>query len=166
MRRGVRLSAVTLTLVLIASMPVAALADELRTDDGGAVGSGGGAAGTDVAIVDKARDASGDEAHETLTDRVSDLADDARVADRKPRDPVITDRTDLRPVTDVRPDARIDREVDRLTDRCHPRIVDNVRRCLHDHWPHDLDIRHLIWRLIKAHEWEKLIRLLHWLGWL
>lgn len=51
-------------------------------------------------------------------------------------------------------------------DRCHPRLVDNPRRCIDHGPPHDIDIRHLIWRLINAHEWEKLVRLLHHLGWL
>lgn len=141
MRRGVRLSAATLAMVMVATMPATALAGEGVRDR---------------AISDQ------------VVDRVSDLGEDRepdRVADR------LDDRSsdgaiDVRPEPDRRTDRQIDREVDRVTDRCHPRIVDNVRRCLSDDRLHDFEIRHLIWRLIKAHEWEKLIRLLHWLGWL
>ena len=140
MRTGVRWSVATLALTMVAIMPLTAMAEDGSRD-------------------------------RVETDRVSDqpidVADD-RVADKvvdKARDRVDDNERDVRPVTDVRPDRQIDREADRVTDRCHPRIVDNVRRCLHDDRPHDFNIRHLIWRLIKAHEWEKLIRLLHWLGW-
>lgn len=143
MRRGVRLSVATLAMAMVATMPLAALATERDTV-------------RDHTKVDQVEDRVSDVPVERPPDRVVDQRDE-RVQDRA---------TDVRPVTDQRPDGQIDREVDRITDRCHPRIVDNVRRCLHDDRPHDLNIRHLIWRLIKAHEWQKLFRLLHWLGWL
>lgn len=53
-------------------------------------------------------------------------------------------------------------EADKVRHRCL--LTDNPRRCLHDDRPHDFDVRKLIWRLIKAGEWKKLFRLLHWLG--
>lgn len=143
MRIGVRMSVATLAMAIVATMPLAALATE--------------------------RDAVRDQ---PVSDKVSDSVSDVpvdRPSDRevnKPDDRALDRTKDVRPGADVRPDRQIDREVDRITDRCHPRIVDNFRRCLHDDRPHDLNIRHLIWRLIKAHEWEKLVRLLHWLGWL
>jgi hypothetical protein len=43
------------------------------------------------------------------------------------------------------------------------RFADNPRRCLHIDDSHPVNVRHLIWRLIKAHEWGLLHRLLHWL---
>ncbi|MCI0426250.1 MAG: hypothetical protein L0Z49_00610 [Actinobacteria bacterium] len=89
-----------------------------------------------------------------------------------------TDRPDVTDRTDDRPDVTTDRCVQRLVDRRCPddtrpdRPVDRCRlladldrRCLDDRHPH-VNVRALIWRLIQAHEWEKLIRLLHWLGWL
>lgn len=106
---------------------------------------------TDAVPVDK---------FEEATDVVSDRLDDQEV------DRVRATRTDHRPAVDRPSDRIIEREVDRPIDRCHPRIVDNLRRCLDDERPHDINVRHLIWRLIKAHEWEKLLRLLQWLGWL
>lgn len=75
-----------------------------------------------------------------------------------------------------------DRPSDRLNEtprRCHDRVTDEVRDCVQVHrclrltdnprrcidveLRPDLDLRHLIWRLIHAHQWELLHRL-HWLG--
>ena len=81
----------------------------------------------------------------------------------------------MKPETGVR-DQPTDRGVDRCiqkrvdtrcvtdheVDKCH-HFADNDRRCI-DHRPHDLNLRKLIWRLIHAHEWEKLFRLLLRLG--
>lgn len=63
-----------------------------------------------------------------------------------------------------RPERRLDRPSDhRPIDRCLD-AADNPRRCI-DHEPtQDSNVRHLIWRLINAHEWEKLVRLLIRLG--
>lgn len=158
MRRGVRLSAVMLTLVLTVAMPLAASAGERRADDG--------VSASPTVVWDRSDRAMPDRVTDARADGASDLPDEGREPELDRSDRFDSDRADVRPAVDVRPDTRIDREVDRPIDRCHPRIVDNFRRCLNDRWPHDLDIRHLIWRLIKAHEWEKLIRLLHWLGWL
>ena len=91
-----------------------------------------------------------------------------------------TDRPSDRP-TDRPSDRPTDRPKDKPTDlprRCHDsitdevrdcvevykclRLADNPRRCI-DVPSNDLNIRQLIWRLIKAHEWELLHRLLHWL---
>lgn len=90
----------------------------------------------------------------------SDVVVDHTVDQAEPVDEVKptdrpSDKPSDKPVRDVK-------ETDKVRDRCL--LTDNPRRCLHDDRPHDFDIRHLIWRLIKAHEWEKLIRLLHWLG--
>lgn len=63
-------------------------------------------------------------------------------------------------VTDRARDRLSDRcaEFDRLSDVCCPdRSVDRIT----DRCPDHLNVRHLIWRLIKAQEWEKLFRLLH-----
>ena len=121
------------------------------------------------------------------TDRMpdSDHVDvtDSTIADRAPARDVPADRPSDRPVdratdrasdrvTDRPSDRVTDRPVDRVTDRPSDHrpldrcvvVADNPRRCI-DHAPeHDVNIRHLIWRLIKAQEWEKLFRLLHRLG--
>jgi len=106
---------------------------------------------TDTVQVDKAA-----ESVDLVRDRPVDQSVD------RVREP----KTDRRKVLDRQDDRIIEHEVDRPIDRCHPRLVDNPRRCLDHERPHDINIRQLIWRLIKAHEWEKLVRLLHWLGWL
>ena len=95
------------------------------------------------------RDTATDTAPDPVTERVTD-----EVTDRP------TDR-----ITDKVTDRVTDRPTDRPIDRCLT-SADNQRRCLDDHHPHDLNVRQLIWRLINAHEWQKLFRLLHWLGWL
>ncbi len=154
MRRGVRLSVATLALGMVATMPAVALTDE--TD--GALDR----TGTDQAT-DHVSDFVSDRSSDQIVDQIDDRSRD-RAMDVRPVTDLPTDRRIDREVDRVT-DRRIDREVDRVTDRCHPRVTDN-RRCLDDHRPHDFNLRHLIWRLIKAHEWEKLIRLLHWLGWL
>lgn len=105
-------------------------------------------------VTDTVRAENVDESAELMRDRPADQKVD-RVRERL---------TDRRPVLDRRSDRIDEPEVDGPIDRC--RIVDNPRRCLDDERPHDINVRHLIWRLIKAHEWEKLVRLLHWLGWL
>lgn len=86
-------------------------------------------------------------------------------------------------VTDTQPDVEPDRPRDRITDRirdradvrCVDRVVDRHRCCpdrpvdyelpewCRDHEPPetDVNIRQLIWRLIHAGEWGKLVRLLH-----
>lgn len=92
---------------------------------------------------------------DAVTERVTDKPAD-RPAD-KPTDRCLQRLTD-RGCVDHRPS-------DHPVDRCLA-VAENDRRCLDDHRPHDFNVRKLIWRLIHAHEWEKLIRLLHWLGWL
>jgi hypothetical protein len=60
-----------------------------------------------------------------------------------------------------------DRAADRITDRCDlRRFAAQHDDCVTDQFPHDVDIRHLIHRLIHAGEWAKLVRLLNWLGWI
>ena len=135
-----------LAIAVFAASPLSALATEASVDAGVRISS-------DVAVdidrpVDAESDRPADRETDTQTDRPSD-GDIDRPTDR-PSDGDI-DRTDE---TD---------ETDEVRHRCL--LTDNPRRCLHDR-PHDFDIRHLIWRLIKAHEWEKLFRLLHWLGWI
>lgn len=93
----------------------------------------------------------------------SDASEDGRHPEATERGPGETsDRCDRRSVDHRR--GCLDRVPE--ADRCHPRLIDNPRRCIDHEPPHDIDIRHLIWRLIKAQEWEKLVRLLHHLGWL
>jgi hypothetical protein len=58
---------------------------------------------------------------------------------------------DRPPATDERPTVR---------DRCA--VDPQPRRC--PDRPDDVNIRHLIWRLVKAGEWRKLFHLLHRLG--
>ena len=136
MRRSMKVIATASTMALFSLIPLTAVARDSVTDT------------VRAEVVEEAPD--------QVTDRPADRHVD------QVRDPV----RDRQPVLDRRTDRVIDREVDRPIDRCHPRIADNLRRCLHDEWPHDINVRHLIWRLINAHEWEKLVRLLHWLGWL
>ena len=139
-----------LVLALLAGFPLSAVAEEDQAQTGDAV---------------------------TTLDRHTD-----RVTDRP------TDKPSDRP-TDKPIDRPTDKPSDRPIDRCDPRLTDHVRRCLDrpttdrpvndclrqtdnprrcisdDHSDH-INIRHLIWRLIHAHEWEKLVRLLLHLGWL
>lgn len=77
--------------------------------------------------------------------------DDGATTDRRGTDRRVTDRSDRVRPTDERP-----------VRRC-ARVADNPRRCVDDH-PTDITYRHLLWRLFKAHEWKKLIRLLEHLG--
>ena len=104
-----------------------------------------------------------DRGAEAVAERVTDKPVE-RVAD-KPADRPADKPTDrcLQHLTDRR--CVDDRPSDRPIDRCLA-VAENDRRCLDDHRPHDFNVRKLIWRLIQAHEWEKLKRLLHWLGWL
>ena len=76
-----------------------------------------------------------------------------------------TDRTTDVAVTDTVPvDTVSDAATDRPTDRCHQTDIPNDR-CPTIDRPHDgVSYRALIIRLIKAHEWQKLLRLLHFLG--
>ena len=94
-----------------------------------------------------------DQSTDAHTDRPADREVD-KETDR-PSDREVDKETD-------RPSDQVD-ETDEVRHRCL--LTDNPRRCLHDR-AHDFDIRHLIWRLIKAHDWEKLLRLFHWLGWI
>ncbi|MGI9610525.1 MAG: hypothetical protein ACR2NL_09570 [Acidimicrobiia bacterium] len=87
---------------------------------------------------------------------------------------VVVDGSSARPADKVtdrpsgKPSDRVtDRPTDRRVDRCHELVTDQLRRdCITDKRPHDLNIRQLIYRLIHAGEWAKLVRLLHWLGWI
>jgi hypothetical protein len=95
-------------------------------------------------------------------DRVTDRA--KTVTDR-PSDKVKEHVTDVR--RDLRRDVVKDRPSDRpATDRCHLVTNDHVRRICKQDKPSDVNIRHLIHRLVHAGEWAKLIRLLHRLGWI
>ena len=94
------------------------------------------------------------------TDRPVDV-----VTDRP--DDEVTDRLADKP-SDVCPSRQVDRHTRCVSDRPTDRPVDRCllttdypRRCINDHRPHDFNYRKLIWRLIHAHEWEKLVRLLH-----
>ena len=121
-----------------------------------------------------------------MTTAVPAIAQDRDVA----RDAAVTDAPSETPQTDVvvthpaetdpaqtdpaETDAAQDDVADRPTDRClaidlvsdvccldrpsDPRPCNTVDR------PHDINYRLAIIRLIKAHEWEKLLRLLHFLG--
>jgi hypothetical protein len=139
MRRRNRLVSAILTLALVVSAPLAVLAGE--------------DAPTRDAVTDRATDHATDRITDKVTDRITD-----KVTDRP------TDHPTDRP-TDRVTDRRIDRPTDRPIDRCLD-SVDNQRRCLNDHHPHDFNVHQLIRRLINAHEWQKLVRLLNWLGWL
>ena len=104
-------------------------------------------------------------AQERADDRASDSQEVVDVATDNSSDRV----TDIRPVTDR---AR-DRLTDRPSDRCRPAdfdrrvccpdrpVDDRPDRCRDGERPHDVNLRQLIWRLIEAHEWEKLFQLLH-----
>ena len=134
----------TLAVALIAVLPGTALAEE---------GTRGDTAAIDEVTdrpVDKPVDRPSDKPTDRPTDKPSDHPTDT------PTDRCIQRLID-RPCVDDKP-------TDRPTDRCLT-AADHPRRCIDDHHPHDFNVRKLIWCLIKAHEWEKLIRLLHWLGW-
>ena len=102
-------------------------------------------------------------------ERAADRASDSQVVVGLAAEDVPDRATDVRPVTDR---AR-DRVTDRPTDRCRPAdfdrrvccpdrpVDDRPERCRDDVRPHDVNLRQLIWRLIEAHEWEKLFQLLH-----
>lgn len=94
---------------------------------------------------------------DTVTEQ--DFEVDHPVRDLPVVDVVETDRPSDRPEVDDERDK--DGEV---RHRCL--LTDSPRRCLHhpNDRPHDLNVRQLIWRLIQAHEWQTLFRLLHWLG--
>ena len=121
---------------LVVAIPMSAFADDRRPSDGAT-----------------ARPV------EVATDRPVDVVRDhsvSRVTDR-PGDRVI-DRPLDRPTDEI---------TDRPVDRCdHRRFAAAHERCVDDHRDHDLNIRELIYRLIHAGEWAKLMRLLHWLGWI
>ena len=120
---------------------------------------------TDVAVRDDVTDRATDEVIDLPTDVVTDRPTD--VLTDRPTD-VVTDRPTDTPNDRCRQkliDRRCvsDRPTDRPVDRCLL-TADHPRPCIDDHRPHDLNYRKLIWRLIHAHEWEKLVRLLHALG--
>lgn len=145
MAKSKRLMATALTVVMVAALPLAATATEDRAVD----------RGIDVVERDRAQ-------RDSVTDRP---VTDRRVTDRPVTDRPVTDRpiTD-RPVTDRRPDVTDVRgDVTDLRRCVH--LVDQPRRCV-DGMDDIQNVRHLIWRLINAHEWKKLVRLLHALGWL
>jgi hypothetical protein len=155
-----RLVVVTVALALSSTLPLTA----------GAVDSPRDAVGTDQPV--RSVDTEGDKgvsSPERVADRpaIVDRSDVETPTDRPEERP--NDRPDVRP-TDRCLQAAVDRRcVDDLPDdrpihRCL-RLADNPRRCLIDH-DTDLNIRHLIWRLIQAHEWKLLVRLFHALGWL
>lgn len=96
---------------------------------------------TDEPAIDPVRD--------HMADRATDVIRDGE-----------TDR-----ITDVVRDRPVDQcpEVDRLWDGCCPDRATDHARC--DHEPsHDINIRHLILRLVEGHHWEKLLQVLHRLG--
>ena len=104
-------------------------------------------------------------AQEVAADRASDSPVVADLAADNGSDRV----TDIRPVTD----RAGDRVTDRPSDRCRPAdfdrrvccpdrpVDDRPDRCRDSERPLDVNLRQLIWRLIEAHEWEKLFQLLH-----
>lgn len=101
---------------------------------------------------------------EGVTDRETDRTLNATKADRPNDRPVdeVSDRPSDRPT-----DRITDHPTDRRVDRCHLLRTDRLPLdCIDDDRPRDLNIRHLIYRLIHAGEWAKLVRLLHWLGWI
>ncbi len=82
-----------------------------------------------------------------------------------PVPPVTDEKPDY--VTDIKPDDVADTPTDRVTDRCDIRRFAAAHDdCVSDRFPHDFNVRVLIHRLVHAGEWEKLVRLLHWLGWI
>ena len=134
---------VALTAALIAALPGSALAADGEF--------------TDVPVRDDVTDRATDEVIDLPTDVVTDRPTDV-VTDRPtdtPNDRCRQKLVDRRCVSD--------RPTDRPVDRCLL-TTDHPRPCIDDHRPHDLNYRKLIWRLIHAHEWEKLVRLLHALG--
>lgn len=164
-----------MTMALIITM-VTLLTGTAYGDDGGRTNhdTADGAVDTPTVEVvdrpvDRATDRRGDEPSDRPVDKVTDHTD-VRPADRPDAEATVrskdqpTDRCALRTSDKARP-CVVDRTTDRATDRC-AQIAEDPRRCVDHQLPHDLNIRKLIWRLIQAHEWEKLVRLLHWLGWL
>lgn len=139
MRARSRLATAALTVVFVAVTPLAALGGErnLQLTD---------AAGLTTDVPDRP----------AITDRPTD-----RITDRPSEG--VTDRPNDKP-GDRPSDRVVDRPNDRPVKRC-VELADNPRRCLHDEVTDHINIRQLIWRLIHAHEWKKLIRLLHYLGW-
>ena len=146
MRARNRFIAVAMAAALMALLPGTALAEGERDD---------AASATHDRPTDRAIDRPTDKPTDRPSDRPSDKPTD-KPTDR-PTDRCIQRLIDRRCVDD--------KPKDRPIDRCLA-VAENDRRCVTDHPPHDINIRKLIWRLIHAHEWEKLIRLLHWLGWL
>ena len=130
-----RMVTVALTPALIAALSGSALAADGEV--------------TDVAVRDDVTDRATDEVIDLPTDVVTDRPTDT------PNDRCRQKLVDRRCVSD--------RPTDRPVDRC-PLTTDHPRPCIDDHRPNDLNYRKLIWRLIHAHEWEKLVRLLHALG--
>lgn len=135
---------------LFMATPLAALADGGETEDvsrtTALISVDDAVAGTNIAADNGAT------SKERVTDRrLTDSSDHVRPTDERPTDRRVTDRGDRVRPTDERP-----------VRRCAV-AADNPRRCIADH-PTDIDYRHLLWRLFKAHEWEKLIRLLEHLG--
>ena len=138
-----RMITVALTAALIAALPGSALAADGEV--------------TDVPVRDDVTDRPTDELIDLPTDVVTDRPTDV-VTDRPtdtPNDRCRQKLVDRRCVSD--------RSTDRPVDRCLL-TADHPRPCIDDHRPDDLNYRKLIWRLIHAHEWEKLVRLLHALG--
>ena len=149
MRARKRLIIATLAVGLTAALPGTALAQERTETDVVATGH------VSDRPVDKPSDKPTDRPIDRPVDKPSDRPTD-RPTD-KPTDRCVQSVTDRLCVDD--------KPTDRPTDRCLA-SADHPRRCIDDRHPHDFNVRQLIWRLINAHEWEKLVRLLHWLGWL
>ena len=145
MRPKKRLLIATLAAGLIAALPGTALGQDR--------------AESDVTVTDRVSDSPIDRPIDRPTEKPSDLPSD-KPTDRPTDKPI--DRC-LQPHTDRR--CVDDKPTDRPVDRCLA-AADHPRRCVDHHHPHDINVRQLIWRLINAHEWEKLVRLFHWLGWL
>lgn len=149
MRPRKRLLIATLAAGMIAALPGTALGQDR--------------AESDVTVTDRVSDSPIDRPIDRPTEKPSDLPSDKptdRPTERPTDNPI--DRC-LETLTDRR--CVDDKPTDRPVDRCLT-AADHLKRCVDDHHPHDINVRQLIWRLIKAHEWEKLVRLLHWLGWL
>ncbi len=146
-----RIVMVLTVLTMLATLPLAASAD-VPADGGTADQATDRVADpvTDVVVV-PIRDA--------VKDRISDRIVD-RVVDRPIDRPI--DRCGDR-ITDSRVDCDRHRP-DRPIDHCRfHRGDDHPRHCV-DEKPHDVNLRHLIWRLIQSHEWQKLFQLLERLG--
>lgn len=101
----------------------------------------------------------GDRVTDRPGDQVTDRAVDTAPSDVKPSDRKVTDEAPEhdRPRDKVRPTDK------RPIDRC-VHVADNPRRCVDHPHPDPVNVRHLLWRLFKAHEWEKLVKLLLRLG--